>query len=342
MNTKKKPSADAFSNLIKAARGNPPTTKPPAIPEQTDTAESSDRGTTEILPIASIQVKVRFKQPRHYFDADKLRELENSIRSKGIEEPLVVRPISAKTYELVDGERRYRAAKAVGLTEVPVSIRAMDDRQALEYSLTKFLLSEELNPVEQTQGILDLLSLELDQSIAEVTSRLYRMQNQAKGKVASSVTRNVAGNSEKEGDKDNDRQIIEQLFAAIGMSWESFIRHRLPLLNLPPDILDALQQGKLAYTKAQAIARLKDDDQRRKLLQTTITQNLSLAEIKEQLAEIKSSPTIAPPADQPPPIRNRIDAALRQVKRSKALDDPKKQRKIERLLTQLEAIVAEE
>lgn len=338
MNTKKKPSADAFANLIKAARENVPATKQPASLQLTDLAESEVRERSETLPIASIQVKVRFKQPRHYFDADKLRELENSIRSKGIEEPLVVRPISAKTYELVDGERRYRAAKAVGLAEVPVSIREMDDRQALEYSLTKFLLSEELNPIEQTQGILDLLSLELDQSVAEITSLLYRMQNEAKGKVSSSVTRNVAGNWEK----DSDKQIIEQLFAAIGMSWESFIRHRLPLLNLPDDILDALQQGKIAYTKAQAIARLKDENQRQDLLQAAITQNLSLTEIKQQIAQIKSSQTITPTSDHPPPIRNRIDAALRQVKQSKALDDPKKQRKIERLLAQLEAIVAEE
>lgn len=112
------------------------------------------------------------------------------------------------------------------------------------------------------------------------------------------------------------------------------------MLNLPDEILDALQQGKLAYTKAQAIAWLKDEDQRQELLQTAITQNLSLTEIKEQIAEIKSKQTIAPTADQSPPIRNRIDAALRQVKRSKALDDPKKQRKIERLLAQLEAITA--
>lgn len=332
MNTKRKPSADAFANLIKAARGNTNRT------EQPTTLEPKAKGRPETLPIDLIQIKIRFKQPRHYFDADKMRELENSIRAKGIEEPLVVRPISAKAYELVDGERRYRAAKSVGLPEVPVFIREMDDRQALEYSLTKFLLSEDLNPVEQTQGILNLLSLELDRSLPEVTSLLYRMQNEAKGKVSLSVTRNVAGNLEKE----NDRQIIEQLFAAIGMSWESFIRHRLPLLNLPPDILDALQQGKIAYTKAQAIARLKDEDQRRELLQIVITQNLSLAEIKQQIAEVKSNRTVASTTNQTQMIRDRIDIALRQVKRSKFLNDPKKQRKIERLLTQLEAIVAEE
>jgi ParB family chromosome partitioning protein len=332
MNTKKKPPSDAFANLIRVARGIDNEEE-----GQLKTVEQETQERRATLPIDAIKLRVRFKQPRQYFDSAKMMELENSIRGKGIEEPLVVRPLSLNEYELVDGERRYRAAKNIGLAEVPVDIREMDDRQALEYSLTKFLLSEDLNPVEQTQGILNLLSLELECTQEEVISWLYRMQNEVKGKVTTSVTRNVAGNEEQI----NQRAVIENLFSGVGISWESFVRHRLPLLNLPNEVLESLQQGTIAYTKATAIARIKDEVQRKTLLDEAIAQDLSLTQIKERIASLKSIETeTALKSHQP--LRSRIDTALRLVKRSKALDDPKKHKRLEKLLSQLEALVADE
>lgn len=322
MTTKKKPSSDAFADLIRAARGNS------SEEGKTSSAEGKKaQSQRSILPIEAIKVRVHFKQPRQYFDTEKMLELENSIRSKGIEEPLVVRLLPDNNYELVDGERRYRAAKQVGLTEVPVDIRELDDKQALEYSLTKFLLSEDLNPVEQTHGILDLLSLELDCDREEAVSLLYRMQNEAKGKVSAKATRNVAG---------KEKEVVESLFSAVGMSWDSFIRHRLPLLNLPEDILDVLQQGKIAYTKAQVIARVKDLEQRKALLDAAIEKNLSLSEIREQIKQQ------APESETHSP-KDRMTAVYRRVLSAKLWDrNPKKWKQAQTLLDKLEALVAEE
>jgi ParB family chromosome partitioning protein len=134
-----------------------------------------------------------------------MQSLVESIKSEGILQPLLVRPVGKK-YEVVTGERRYRAALEAGLTEVPATIREMTDDQAVQYALVENLQREDLNPVEETEGILSLLSLRLECDIAKVTSLLYRMENEAKGK----ITRNVSGKTEAE--------TVEQVFAYLFIS----------------------------------------------------------------------------------------------------------------------------
>jgi ParB family transcriptional regulator, chromosome partitioning protein len=96
-------------------------------------------------------------QPRRHFDSARLQELAQAIRSQGIIEPLVVRPApaadgAAARYELVAGERRWRAARLAGLGVVPVVVRELDDHAALEMSLVENLMREDLNPVDEAHG----------------------------------------------------------------------------------------------------------------------------------------------------------------------------------------------
>ncbi|MDV7393256.1 ParB/RepB/Spo0J family partition protein, partial [Arthrospira platensis SPKY1] len=107
------------------------------------------------LPIKAI--KLPAQQPRRYFDPDKLAQLTESVKHNGILENLLVRPLDDNQYELVVGERRYRAAQEAGLTEVPVTIKELTDNEALQISLIENLHREDLNPVEETEGILWLL-----------------------------------------------------------------------------------------------------------------------------------------------------------------------------------------
>ncbi len=90
-------------------------------------------------------------QPRKYFAPEALQELADSIKEQGIVQPLVVRERNGK-YELIAGERRWRAAQLLGLTEVPVIIRDADDRAVLELALIENLQRENLNPLEEAQG----------------------------------------------------------------------------------------------------------------------------------------------------------------------------------------------
>ncbi|MBN1620515.1 ParB/RepB/Spo0J family partition protein [candidate division WOR-3 bacterium] len=91
-------------------------------------------------------------QPRTYFDDEALNELSQSIRQDGIIEPLIVRPSTDGRYEIICGERRFEAAKKVGLKKVPVLIRDVPDLKALEISMIENLQRENLNPIEEAEG----------------------------------------------------------------------------------------------------------------------------------------------------------------------------------------------
>lgn len=91
-------------------------------------------------------------QPRAFFDENKAKELVDSVRSKGILQPILVRPKGKNKYEIVAGERRWRAAQAAGLHEVPVVIKELSDAEALEISIIENIQRHDLNPVEEAIG----------------------------------------------------------------------------------------------------------------------------------------------------------------------------------------------
>ncbi|MBD1933740.1 MULTISPECIES: ParB/RepB/Spo0J family partition protein [Cyanophyceae] len=269
------------------------------------------------------QITLPTTQPRRYFDPQAMQSLVESVKSEGILQPLLVRPVEEK-YELIAGERRYRAAIEAELTQVPVTVREMTDDQAVQYALIENLQREDLNPVEETEGLLNLLAIRLGYDTALVSSKLYQMENEAKGK----ITRNVSGKSETE--------TIEQVFASLGrMSWQSFVRTRLPLLKLPADILEALRSGHIEYTKAKALAQIKDETERKALLEDAIANSLSLSQIKEQ---VKAAQTLT----EPPPLAARMATTYQLAKKQKVWDDTKKRKKLESLLSQIEALLSKE
>lgn len=111
---------------------------------------SDKSGQVNTLSLAKI--KTNPKQPRKIFDPEALEELASSIKTQGILQPLMVRPLGDGSYELVVGERRFRAAGMAGLTEAPVIIRDLTDEQALFIALVENLQRENLNPIEEAEG----------------------------------------------------------------------------------------------------------------------------------------------------------------------------------------------
>ena len=107
------------------------------------------------LPIN--KVEPREDQPRSRFDEDALDELTESIRQYGLIQPITVRKIDSGYYQIIAGERRWRAARAAGLTEVPVRILEADDRRAMELALVENLQREDLNPIEEAKGYRTLM-----------------------------------------------------------------------------------------------------------------------------------------------------------------------------------------
>ncbi len=107
------------------------------------------------LPIS--QVEPGLNQPRKRFDQDALADLAESIRVHGIIQPLTVRRLSSGYYQIIAGERRWRAAKLAGLTEVPAVIIEADDRKVMELGLIENLQREDLNPAEEARGYQTLM-----------------------------------------------------------------------------------------------------------------------------------------------------------------------------------------
>ena len=103
------------------------------------------------------EVEPNRNQPRKNFNQKALEELAKSIEQNGIIQPILVRPMSDGSYQLIAGERRWRAARMAGLHEVPVTIREMTDEEASVFALIENLQREDLNPVEEAEGLKSLI-----------------------------------------------------------------------------------------------------------------------------------------------------------------------------------------
>ncbi|HEY2525720.1 MAG TPA: ParB/RepB/Spo0J family partition protein [Candidatus Binataceae bacterium] len=168
-------------------------------------------------------------QPRRHFDSERLQELAQAIRSQGIIEPLVVRPLlaadggaadsagSAARYELIAGERRWRAARIAGLAAVPIVVRALDDHAALEMSLVENLLREDLNAVDEARGFARLV----------------------------------------QGFAMSHDRIAER----IGKS-RPYVSNTIRLLELPPAVIEMLQRGELSAGQARPLLALASTEAR--------------------------------------------------------------------------------
>ena len=365
--------------------------------DTTDISATDKADSTQNVPLK--QIHIAATQPRRYFDPKAISELAESIKQHGILQPLLVRPRARTGYELVAGERRYRAAKECGLKDVPVVIRKLSNEAAFQLALIENLQREDLNPVEETEGILHLLAIRLGKAVEEIPPLLRRLQHERKESAksdnnvigtegtekqdadnnvieseqsqAEKTSNNVIGKEKADennvigeqeldqkessnnviGKEDSNKnepssqenpelKIVEEVFKSLGlMAWESFANNRLPLLNLPEDILEALRKGSLEYTKAKAIAQIKDTSERVAFLEQAIKENWSLSEIKQRISK-KKTPNSTPETESSN-YKERFATATTKLKRSRVWSNPKKRKQIEKLVLQLEALTQE-
>ncbi|MGR9101198.1 MAG: ParB/RepB/Spo0J family partition protein [Gammaproteobacteria bacterium] len=116
--------------------------------------DGSSREEKQALHSLPIEFMQRGKyQPRKDIDPEKLQDLANSIRAQGIVQPIVVRRIGPDKYEIIAGERRWRAAQLAGLQDVPVVVKDIDDRTAMAVALIENIQREDLNPLEESEAL---------------------------------------------------------------------------------------------------------------------------------------------------------------------------------------------
>lgn len=118
--------------------------------EESPTGIAAARRPVALMPIEFLQANRQ--QPRERFDADQISELVASIREQGILQPILVRPIGGDRFEIVAGERRWRAAQQAGLHEVPVVVREFSDEEALQIAIIENVQRQDLSPIEEARA----------------------------------------------------------------------------------------------------------------------------------------------------------------------------------------------
>lgn len=298
------------------------------VQEASISAQLSSLQPNEEKKIPLSKIRLSPLQYRRYIDPAKLAEITNSIKTYGQLQAVLLRPIpKTLDYELVFGQTRFLACQKAEVVTILAKVQELTDAEVVELALIENNHRTAPNPVEETQGMLKLLSLKLNKTEPEVISLLNR-----------------ASTEEKQGSdnviRSHDWQTVKSVFQVFSsLTPESFRVNRLPILNLPKDVLESLSQGKLEYTKARAIARIKDDRERKKLLQQAVEQNLSLSQIREKISEpsllnIQRYTSLT--------LQERMDSLYRRIKKNKVWEDPKKGRRLEKMILQIEALLTED
>lgn len=185
------------------------------------------------------------EQPRQNFDEKALQELAESIRTHGIIQPLIVSQLEQNLYSIIAGERRWRAAKMIGLTEVPAIIRSANEHEQLEISLLENIQREDLNPVEKAVAIIRLRD-QFGQNLDLIAKRL--------GKANTTVI--------------------------------NIIR----LLNLPPQMQKALQEGKISEGHARSLLSLhKDPKLQQQLFDNILANGWSVRRAEQFVVDAKKA-----------------------------------------------------
>ena len=172
-----------------------------------DAAPSFESDTRiETLPLREIEPDPG--QPRKTFDDETLAELSASIAEHGLLQPIAVRPKPSGGYLIVAGERRWRASRMAGLTEVPVIVKDVTDEQAMELALVENLQREDLDPVEEAAGIRELMTrcdLTQEQAARKLGKSRSALANSLR---LLSLTGNSAGTAEKRLHYDRTREVV--------------------------------------------------------------------------------------------------------------------------------------
>ena len=201
-----------------------------------DDVAKAESGSSLYLPIS--QVESYSAQPRKHFDEESLQELADSIAQHGIIQPLTVRKLSSGYYQIIAGERRWRAARMAGLQEVPVIVMEADDRKAAELAMIENLQREDLNPMEEAAGFQCLMD------------SYHMTQEEAAQRVGKSRSA-VANALRLLGLAPNVRKLVEEGSLSAG--------HARALVPLSPAMQEkaanAIVSGGLSVRQAEALAK---------------------------------------------------------------------------------------
>jgi ParB family transcriptional regulator, chromosome partitioning protein len=215
-----------------------------------------------LVPLVSLRHST--SNPRARFDDKSLGRLAESLNADGVLDPLIVRPHfenGREVYEIVCGERRFRAAKLAGLFELPVVVLVLSDNEARRLALIEQLEREHLTDLEIIEATSALLEFELhldSEGVRKLLNKMHAVQ-QKHGSLERILNGTEAGALLAE-----QAEAVLHIFARVGRgTWRNFLTNALPLLQLPEDVLEALRSDTLpSKTAAKLLARVPSTEQR--------------------------------------------------------------------------------
>ena len=289
---------------------------------------------TSLDSIIPLRLESGLSQPRYYFPQESLERLAASIKRHGLAEPLILREAKDKQLEIIAGERRYRAAKIAGVNKVPYRLKQLNDDEAYELAIIDNLFREDLNSFEQTDSMLNLVALKLELDREGAISTLWKVKNFEERQ----------GNLSEE---DQSRiEIVQSLFEPFGITVRSFVVNRLPILELPETLLNAVRDGMIEPTKANFIAKIDDEQEQAELLQFVINENWSTAQIRN---EVKTRQEITKADYNPKPYQEttallsatskQLTKVAKRLQKEGAIKDEQKLQKISKLSKELQELM---
>ncbi|PYE49469.1 ParB/RepB/Spo0J family partition protein [Deinococcus yavapaiensis] len=250
-------------------------------------------------------------QPRRHFDEGALRDLAASVRANGVLQPLLVRPVG-DAFEIVAGERRWRAAQLAGLERVPVVVRVLSDEDARDAAAVENLQRADLNVIDEVDITVALAARVLAVPVDDAPSRLYLLANRP--------TEDLEAVAQ-----------LEDLFARLGRgTWTSFVKNKLRVLRWPEDVLTAMRHDGLGYSVAGVVAA-SPEERREELLRMALG-GATKAELREYLLTFRKG--------KPIDATSRVAKALQNKRLLDSLS-LKDRRRVTTLVAELERLLGQ-
>lgn len=220
-------------------------------------------------------------QPRTFFSQQETEELKASIfEAEAVLVPVIARPGSN---ELIAGQRRTSIAIELNYSSIPVYWHDCTDREAEEFAALENTKRADLNPIDETNMVVNMVRLRLN-----LTDRDAAIDLITKASTQSRSKKVISGNNVIPSDMISQLEEVIQLFTKGGLTLNSFYANKLKLLKIPADIQKAIQAGELEYSKGAEIAKVKNPDFRKDLLDVAMVDDMSLSQIKDEI--LKSDP----------------------------------------------------
>ncbi len=228
---------------------------------------------TEAFYLPLEQLEANPQQPRQTYDPDKEAEMIESVKERGILQPLIVRPFRDGVYQIVAGERRYRAAKALGLEKVPVIISRLNDKEVPIISLAENLQRADLNPADE-QRFFQMLINQHNYSANDVADLIHKSPGYVKNRLYGTLQTLQASEQKTDSDISNNSSSQDTSLD------KSQSKHKSPR-TFQPDNAFKFMTKKLIET-GEFLEKLPASD-----LETTEAIRHNLAQLKEQIIELE-------------------------------------------------------